>query len=140
MGESVHKKNNQSEVLPFAGIDISPKEERKSYVVIPYLLNGTYHESKKFCDKASINLVTVSKRGHRLKNVFCCSNKTLHDPKVMPDVYLMKCEVCINAIYIGQTIQPINVCTIEHERAANSGKWSHSGICQRKQTCTKQTN
>ena len=130
--------NNLFEVLPFAGIDISPKEERKPYVVIPYLPNGTYHKLKRSCDKAGINL--VSKPGRKLKNVLCSANKTRHDPKDMPGIYLMNCEECANAIYIGQTIRPINVRAKEHERAANSGNWSHSGICQHKQTSTKQTN
>ena len=58
----------------------------------------------------------------------------------MPGVYLMKCEECKNAIYVGQTIRPINVRAKEHERAANSGNWSHSGISQHKQTCTKRTD
>ena len=93
---------------------------------------------KRACNKAGINLVT--KPGNKLKDVLCSGNKTRHDPNNKPGVYKIHCPCSPSAIYIGQTIRPINIRGKEHERAANTGNWNHSGISQHKQGCPELVN
>ena len=38
-------------------------------------------------------------------------------------------------MYVGQTIRPIATRAKEHERAATTGNWHHSGITQHKEQC-----
>ena len=130
--------NNLFDVLPFRDFDISDKQEDKPYVVLKYLPDGIYHQIRRACNKAGINLVT--KPGNKLQSMLCGRNKTRHAPKRMPGVYRVTCPCSPDAQYIGQTIRPIETRGKEHERAATKGDWSHSGICQHKETCHEQVN
>ena len=129
--------DNLFDVLPFRNEDLSEEEDRP-YVVTTYLPNGTYHRLKRACEKAGVNLVT--RPGRKLKDILCGPNKTRHDPLDKPGIYRLVCTCSPKAQYIGQTIRPIGVRGKEHERAANSGNWSHSGICQHKETCPLAVN
>ena len=82
----------------------------------------------------------VTRPGTKLKDLLCAPNKTRHDPKNKPGVYRLHCPCSTKAQYIGQTIRPISIRGKEHERAANTGNWHHSGICQHKQSCTEVVN
>ena len=93
----------------------------------------TEKEPNQGCEKAGINLVT--KPGRKLKDILCAPNKTRHDPKDKPGIYRLRCKCSPKAQYVGQTIRPINVRGKEHKRAATTGNWNHSGICQHKQHC-----
>ena len=72
-----------------------------------------------------------------MKDVLCAPNKTRHDPLTKPGVYELTCPCSPRSIYVGQTIRPILTRGKEHEKAAATGKWHHSGICQHKETCTE---
>ena len=124
---------NLFDVLPFRDYDIANKEESKPYIVTTYLPNGIFHQMKKACSKAGINLVT--RPGPKLKDILCGANKTRHDQHKKPGVYKIHCPCSPNAIYVGQTIRPISTRGKEHERAALKGNWQHSGITQHKETC-----
>ena len=124
---------NLFDVLPFRDYDITNKEESKPYIVTTYLPNGIFHQMKKACSKAGINLVT--RPGPKLKDILCGANKTRHDQHKKPGVYKIHCPCSPNAIYVGQTIRPISTRGKEHERAALKGNWQHSGITQHKETC-----
>ena len=125
-----YRERTQSRVR---NIEIGDQVEKRPYVVMTYLPNGTYHKLKRKCDKAGINLVT--RPGRKLKDILCAPNKTRHDPKDKPGIYRLRCKCSPKAQYIGQTIRPINVRAKEHERAANNGNWNHSGISQHKKDC-----
>ena len=124
--------SNLFAVLPFWDVDLS-EEEKKPYIVIPYLPNGTYHQMKRACNKAGITLVT--KPGPKLTNVPCGCNKTRHDPSIKPGIYKISCSCSSNDTYVGQTICPIATRGKEHKRAAETGNWHHSGIAQHKENC-----
>ena len=107
-------------------------------MLLTYLPEGTYHKIKWACSNAGINLVT--RPGTKLKDVLCAPNKTRHDPITKPGVYRLRCPCSPKAQYIGQTIRPITTRGKEHEKAANTGNWHHSGICQHKQACPEPVN
>ena len=127
--------DNLFDVLPFKDCDLKDTEVDKPYIVMTYLPDGTYHKLKRSCEKAGVNLVT--KPGAKLKDILCSQNKTKHDPIHKPGVYQLTCPCSPNAKYIGQTIRPIATRGKEHERAATTGNWQHSGICQHKQNCSE---
>ena len=126
---------NLFDVLPFHGIDLSEEDEFKPFIVMPYLPDGKYHQMKRACDKAGVSLIT--KPGPKLKDVLCSTNKTRHDPAHKPGVYELRCPCSPNAVYVGQTIRPIATRAKEHERAAATGNWHHSGITQHKEHCNE---
>ena len=103
-----------------------------------YLPNGVYHQMKRACTKAGINLVT--RPGTKLKDVLCSSNKTRHEPHQKPGVYKIQCSCSPDAVYVGQTIRPISTRGKEHEKAAEKGNWHHSGITQHKESCPEAVN
>ena len=127
--------DNLFDVLPFRDIDMTEKEEYKPYVVMTYLPNGIFHQVKRACSKAGINLVT--RPGSKLKDMLCGSNRTHHEPITKPGVYKSNCPCSPKSVYIGQTIRPISVRGKEHERNAANGNFHHSGITQHKETCNK---
>ena len=98
-----------------------------------YLPDGVYHQMKRACDKAGVQLVT--KPGTKLKNLLCAPNKTHHNKGSKPGVYKLQCPCDPSATYVGQTIRPISTRGKEHHTAAQKGNWSHSGIAQHKQNC-----
>ena len=117
-------------VLPFHDTNDSETEERKPYVVMPYLPDGIYHQMNRACKKAGVQLIT--KPGTKLKDLLCAPNRTHHDPNKKPGVYKLECPCNPNSIYVGQTIRPIGTRIKEHRNAAEKGKWAHSGISQHK--------
>ena len=48
---------NLFDVLPFRDIDLS-EEENKPFILMTYPPNGIYHQIKRACNKAGVNLVT----------------------------------------------------------------------------------
>ena len=98
-----------------------------------YLPDGIYHQMKRACSKAGVQLVT--KPGTKLKDILCAPNRTHHDPGDKPGVYKLKCPCAPNSTYFGQTIRPISTRGKEHCAAAQKGNWSHSGIAQHKEKC-----
>ena len=123
---------NLFDVLPFRESDIS-EEEFKPYVVMTYLPDGIYHQMKRACNKAGVQLIT--KPGTKLKDILCAPNRTHHDPHKKPGVYKLQCSCSDKATYIGQTIRPISTRGKEHHQATQKGNWSHSGIAQHKENC-----
>ena len=126
---------NLFDVLPFRDIDMAEKEEHKPYIVMTYLPNGIFHQVKRACTKAGINLVT--RPGSKLKDILCSSNRTHHEPLTKPGVYKLECPCSPSSVYIGQTIRPISTRGKEHERNAANGNYHHSGITQHKETCNE---
>ena len=123
---------NLFDVLPFRESDIS-EEEFKPYVVVTYLPDGIYHQMKRACNKAGVQLIT--KPGTKLKDILCAPKRTHHDPHKKPGVYKLQCSCSDKATYIGQTIRPISTRGKEHHQATQKGNWSHSGIAQHKENC-----
>ena len=137
-GHNAHEQTDETNlfnVLPFRDTDLSEEEEFKPYIVMTYLPDGTYHQMKRACDKAGVTLIT--KPGAKLKNILCSANTTRHEPREKPGVYELQCPCSPNAVYVGQTIRPIATRAKEHERAAATGKWHHSGISQHKEKCNE---
>ena len=124
---------NLFDILPFRETDTTPEEERKPYVIMTYLPDGIYHQMRRACEKAGVQLIT--KPGTKLKDLLCAPNKTHHDPSLKPVVYKINCPCTDKATYVGQTIRPVATRGSEHRKAAERGNWQHSGIAQHKETC-----
>ena len=135
--ENTPDPENLFNVLPFHN-DNTESEEKKPYVVMPYLPDGVFHQMKRACTKAGVQLIT--KPGTKLKDILCAPNRTRHDAIKKPGVYKLKCECADNSIYVGQTIRPIETRIKEHRNAAEKGKWAHSGISQHKESCKVDVN
>ena len=129
--------DNLFDVLPFRDTDIS-EEEKKPYVVMTYLPDGVFHQMKRACNKAGVQLIT--RPGTKLKDLLCAPNRTHHEPKNKPGVYRLNCPCSEKSTYIGQTIRPIATRGNEHRRAAERGNWGHSGISKHKENCNKDVN
>ena len=108
-------------------------EDYKPYIFMNYLPKGSFHQIKRACSKAGINLVT--RPGSKLKDVLCSRNRTRHEPLTKPGVYKLECPCSPSSVYIGQTIRPIATRGKEHERNAVNGNYHHSGITQHKENC-----
>jgi hypothetical protein len=50
-------------------------------------------------------------------------------------IYKFECPCSTKAIYIGETARSFEIRAKEHQRAAETGKWSHSGLVQHKEKC-----
>ena len=125
--------DNLFDVLPFRDTNMGEHEDYKPYIVMNYLPNGIFHQIKRACSKAGINLVT--RPGSKLKDVLCSRNRTRHEPLTKPGVYKLECPCSPSSVYIGQTIRPIATRGKEHERNAANGNYHHSGITQHKENC-----
>ena len=111
---------NLFDVLPFRDTDApGTEEERKPYVVMPYLPDGVYHQMRRACKKAGVQLVTRS--GTKLKDLLCAPNKTHHDKGDKPGIYKLTCPCSEDSVYIGQTIRPISTRVNEHLRLLKRG-------------------
>ena len=113
---------NLFDVLPFRDIELAQQEEHKPYIVMTYLPNGIFHQVKRACNKAGINLVT--RPGSKLKDILCSTNRTRHEPLTKPGVYKLNCPCSPSSVYIGQTIRPISTRGKEHERNAANGHYA----------------
>ena len=81
---------NLFDVLPFRDIDLSEcEEEKKPYIVMTYLPDGLYHQMKRACNKAGVQLIT--RPGTKLKDLLCAPNRTHHDPLKKLGVYKIQC-------------------------------------------------
>ena len=127
--------DNLFDVLPFRETNLGEQEEHKPYIVMTYLPNGIFHQVKRACNKAGINVVT--RPGTKLTNILCSANRTRHQPNSKPGVYKLNCPCAPSSVYVGQTIRPISTRGREHERNAANGKFHHSGITQHKETCNE---
>ena len=75
------------------------------------------------------------KSGRNLQSLLCAKNKT-HPPQCKcKGVYKFHCKCKETAIYVGETCRSIDKRAMEHKKAAESGKWSHSGLTQHKKDC-----
>ena len=119
-------------------MDSTPEEEKKPYVVMPYLPDGTYHQMRRACAKAGLQLIT--KPGTKLKDLPCAPNKTHHDLSLKRGVYKISCPCSDKSTYVGQTIRPVASRGNEHRKAAEWGNWQHSGIAQHKEKCNATVN
>ena len=124
--------DNLFNVLPFAQTDLST-EEAKPYVVMTYLPDGVYHQMKRACTKAGVQLIT--RPGTKLKDLLSAPNRTHHDPTKKPGIYKIQCSCSDASTYVGQTIRPIETQGKEHHQAAQKGNLAHSGISQHKEQC-----
>ena len=130
---------NLFDVLPFAGINLSDNaEEDRPYVCVNYLPGPIYHQLKRACSKAGVNLVTRS--GTKLKDLLCSRNKTQHDATLKPGIYEFQCTCSEQAKYVGQTTRAIATRGKEHGRAAATGDWQHSGISRHKEHCKEEVD
>ena len=66
--------------------------------------------------------------------MLCSKNKTKPDPLQRKGVYKYNCGDC-NKSYIGETARSFKVRHTEHMKAAESQKWSHSGLTQHMEHC-----
>ena len=99
-----------------------------------YLPDGTYHQMKRACNKAGVQLIT--RPGTKLKDLLCAPNRTHHKPTKKPGIYKLQCSCDDKSTYVGQTIRPIATRGKEHHQAAQKGNWAHSGISQHKEHCS----
>ena len=128
---------NLFDILPFRELDLS-EEEQKPYVVMTYLPDGIYHQMKRACNKAGVQLIT--RPGTKLKDLLCAPNRTHHEPTKKPGIYKLKCPCDEKSIYVGQTIRPIATRGKEHKQAAQKGNFAHSGISQHKEHCNAEVD
>ena len=67
---------NLFDILPFRESELT-EEEFKPYVVMTYLPDGVFHQMKRACTKAGVQLIT--RPGTKLKNLLCAPNRTHHE-------------------------------------------------------------
>jgi hypothetical protein len=102
------------------------------YATIPFI-PGNSNQLKHALNKAGCN--TFFHSGQKLQGILCRKNKTRPDSLKMKGVYKFDCQCDKNAIYILETACSFKTCAKEHQRAAETRKWTHSGITQHKQDC-----
>ena len=72
--------------------------------------------------------------GQKLQNVLCSRNKTQPDRLERKGVYKYNCKPC-NKAYVGETARSFKTRHSEHMKAAETQKWTHSGLTQHMERC-----
>ena len=70
----------------------------------------------------------------KLQNVLCSRNKTQPDRLERKGVYKYNCKPC-NKAYVGETARSFKTRHSEHMKAAETQKWTHSGLTQHMERC-----
>ena len=70
-----------------------------------------------------------------MKSILCAKNKTHPPPCKCKGIYKFQCKCNEKAIYIGETRRSIDLRALEHKKAMEKEKWSHSGLTQHKKDC-----
>ena len=83
-------------------------------------------------NKAGCNVYMTA--GQKLQNVLCSNNKTKPDRMERKGVYKYNCKPCKKS-YVGKTARNFKTRHAEHMRAAETSKWSHSGLTQHMEKC-----
>ena len=99
---------------------------------IPFIPGGVTYKLKRALKKAGCN--TYITAGQKLQNVLCSKNKSKTDPLARKGVYRYVCAPC-KKTYVGETARSFKIRHGEHMKAAETGKWSHSGLTQHMQHC-----
>ena len=73
--------------------------------------------------------------GQTLQSILCARNKTKAPPCKCKGIYRFHCQCKPEAVYVGETRRSIDTRATEHKKAAETGKWTHSGLTQHRQNC-----
>ena len=93
---------------------------------------GITYRLKRALQKAGCNAFV--KAGQKLQSALCSRNKTQPDPRHRKGIYKYDCNKC-NKSYIGETARNFEIRHNEHMKAADTNKWSHSGLTQHMEHC-----
>ena len=128
MGEQAHEISNSINNINNSndGIQLRPNAK------IPFIPGGITYKLKRALNKAGCNAFVTA--GNKLQNVLCSRNKTKPDPLARKGVYKYDCTPCKKS-YVGETSRSFKIRHGEHMKAAQTGKWSHSGLTQHMQHC-----
>ena len=61
-------------------------------------------------------------------------------PQKCKGIYKFSCSCKPEAVYVGETRRSIDLRAAEHQKAAEMGRWSHSGLTQLRQSCNAPIN
>ena len=104
----------------------------RPYASIPFI-PGVSQQLQRAFAQAGCNL--FHKSGQTLQNILCSRNKTQPPPCKCKGIYKFNCQCKPESVYIGETRRSVDLRAKEHQRAAETGKWSHSGLTQHRQNC-----
>ena len=90
------------------------------------------HQIFRALKKAGCNAFVTA--GQKLSNILCAKNKQKKDRLQGKGVYRYDCLDCRKS-YIGETSRSFQVRHAEHMKAAQGGRWSHSGLTQHMEKC-----
>ena len=94
---------------------------------IPFIPGGVTHKMKRALKKVGCNAYVTA--GQKLQNVLGDKNKSKRDPLQSKGVYKYDCTPGKKS-YVGETARSFKIQHDEHMKAAEMGKWSHSGLTQ----------
>ena len=120
--------------LPFQPEPIEDNIRLRPYATLPFI-PGVSHSLKRAFSKAGCNL--FHKSGHTLQNILCSKNKSRPPPCKCKGIYKFHCPCNDKAVYVGETRRSIDLRAAEHKKAAENGRWSHSGLTQHKEQCSE---
>ena len=99
---------------------------------IPFIPGGVTYKLKRALKKAGCNAFVTA--GQKLSSILCAKNKSKPDRLQGKGVYKYDCMDCHKS-YIGETSRSFKLRHSEHMKAAEGGRWSHSGLTQHMQKC-----
>ena len=99
---------------------------------IPFIPGGVSYKLRRALNRAGCNTHVTA--GTKLQNLLCSSNKTHPDPMEKSGIYKYQCPEH-KVEYIGETKRSFKTRDKEHRKAAETGKWSHSGLTQHMRDC-----
>ena len=120
-------------VLPFHPEPLSDDVRLRPYAVLPFI-PGVSQPLKRAFARAGCNL--FHKSGRTLQSLLCSKNKTHPPPDKCKGIYSFNCSCDPKAVYVGETRRSIDIRAKEHRKAAENGRWSHSGLTQHREKCS----
>ena len=121
--------------LPFHPEQIYDNTRLRPYATLPFI-PGVSQPLKRAFAHAGCRL--FHKSGQKLQNILCAKNKDRPPPCKCKGIYRFQCSCNENAVYVGETRRSIDLRAAEHRKAAETEKWSHSGLTQHKEKCKEQ--
>ena len=108
------------------GIQLRPNAK------IPFIPGGITYKLKRALKKAGCNAFVTA--GQKLSSILCGKNKSKSDRLQGKGIYKYNCVPCRKS-YIGETSRSFKLRHSEHMKAAEGGRWSHSGLTQHMEKC-----
>ena len=121
--------NNNNNNNPDDGVKLRPNAK------IPFIPGGVSYKLKRALNKAGCNAFITA--GQKLQNILCASNKTRPPPLDGRGVYKYTCPTH-KTHYVGETKRSFKIRDLEHRKAAEAQRWSHSGLTQHMELCKAQ--